>query len=208
MPTFPVDLRTYLGGCAKVEQQSFYLGEGLQVQNRTAGGEVIRAGGAARLWRGALAFYPLRYADARALHAKLNVLAGQGASFLIGDAKYDAGFEALLSTVDSQGRLALKGVTEGRELRAGDFVSFGYAGRRALHQVLESRTATAGGTMAAVEVVPPIRPGWAVNAPVTVGSGARCKAVMMPGTLRLGASNIVATLGASFEWTQTLRENA
>ena len=42
MPTFPVDLKDYLGGCARVEQQTFDLAQGLQVQNQTAGGEVLR----------------------------------------------------------------------------------------------------------------------------------------------------------------------
>lgn len=207
MPTFPVDLKTYLGGCARMEQQTFDLGEGLQVQNQTAGGQVIRSGGAARLWHGSLTLVALQHDKAREMHARLHVLRAAGASFLIGDMTHRGpDFAARINNVDAQGRLSLRGATAGRVITAGDYVAFDYAGRRALHQALETRTADASGNIAAFEVVPPVRPGWAANAAVTVGA-AKCRAVMVPGAARVGSSNRVATMGLTFNWTQTLREN-
>ena len=206
MPTFPVDLKDYLGGCARVEQQTFDLAQGLQVQNQTAGGEVLRSGGATRLWRGTVTLYAQRYGNARALHAKLHVLAGQGATFLVNDAMHDGiSFTAEINGVNADGRVSLRAAGANRVLRAGDYIGFTYAGRRALHQVVEPANANASGVTGAFDVVPPIRPGWAVGAAVTAGA-ARCVAVMVPGSLRVGASGPTATSGASFDWIQTLRQ--
>lgn len=206
MPTFPVDLKEYLGGCARIEQQTFDLGQGLAMQPRTAGGEVIRSGGAARLWRGSVALYAQRYENARAIHARLHMLAGQGACFWIGDAmaKPDPGSAEILS-VSAAGLISLRAAAPGRVIAPGDYLSFAYANRWALHQVTSGRTVQANGTTAGIEVVPPIRPGWNVGTGVSLGAP-KCLAVMVPGSLRVGTSNRVATGGASFEWTQILRE--
>lgn len=209
MPTFPVDLTAYLGGCARMQQQFFDLGEGLQVQNQTAGGEVLRMGGAARLWRGNLTLYPLRHEDARALHAKLHILRAAGASFYIGDMTHSGGtFAAQVRAVNSTTRdiITLQAAPPGRVIAAGDYIAFDYSGRRALHQVVVGKTVDASGNTGNIEVVPPFRTLPGVGWGVTVGA-AKCRAVMVPGTARVGASNIVATSGVSFDWTQTLREN-
>ena len=58
----------------------------------------------------------------------------------------------------------------------------------------------------AIEVVPPIRPGWAAGVAVTIGSP-RCRAVMVPGSLNMGQSRGIWHEGISFDWTQTLGEN-
>ena len=209
MPTFPVDLTAYLGGCARMDQQTFDLGEGLQVQNRTAGGEILRTGGAARLWRGSLALFPLRHEDARVLHAKLHVLRAAGASFYIGDMTHSGGtFAAQVKAVNSTTRdiITLQAAPPGRVIAAGDYLAFDYSGRRALHQVVVGKTVDANGNTGNIEVVPPFRTLPGVGWGVTVGA-AKCRAVMVPGTARVGTSNIVATSGVSFDWTQTLREN-
>ena len=204
MPTFPVDLKDYLGGCARVEQQTFDLAQGLQVQNQTAGGEVLRSGGATRLWRGTVTLYAQRYGNARALHAKLHILAGQGATFLVNDAMHDGvSFTAEINFVNGQGRVSLRATGANRVLRAGDYIGFNYQGRRALHQAVEGRVADSNGVMTVFDVVPPIRPGWVAGEAVTVGA-ARCMAKMVPGTVQVGVSGPVATEGASFEWVQTL----
>ena len=209
MPTFPVDLAAYLGGCARMHQQVFDLGEGLQVQHQTAGGEVLRMGGAARLWRGSLTLYPLRHDDARALHAKLHTLRGTGASFYIGDMTHKGGTAAgQIKGINGTTRdiLTLQGAPVGLVIAPGDYIAWDYSGRRALHQVVVGRTVNASGETGNIEIVPPMRTLPAIGTVVAVGA-AKCRAVMLPGTARVGTSNIVATMGVSFDWTQTLREN-
>ena len=208
MPNFPVDLREYLGGCAQIEQQMFYLGEGRTVQNQTAGGEILNAGGAARLWRGSVLLYPQSYHRARAIHARLHMLAGAGACFWIGDAMHrGAPLTATVRAFNTTLRniVTLQGLPAGAVISDGDYLSFDYSGRRALHQVVGGGTANASGITGNIEVVPPIRAMSAAGWAVTVGPG-KCLAKMNPGSLKIGASGRVATTGASFEWTQTLSE--
>ena len=210
MPTFPVDLAAYLGGCARMDQQSFDLGEGLSVQNRTAGGEVLRSGGAARLWRGTLTLFALRHADARALHAKLHVLRAAGASFYIGDRTRTGSLVSCQinsSNFASAGDMvSLRALPAGYVVAAGDYVAWEYSGRRALHQVVTGATANASGVTGNIEIVPPLRAAPTVGGACWLGP-AKCRAVMVPGGARVGVSNIVATTGAVIDWTQTLREN-
>ena len=209
MPTFPVDLVAYLGGCARMEQQTFDLGEGLTVQNRTAGGEVLRSGGAARLWRGSLSLYALRHADARAMHAKLHVLRSVGASFYIGDMTQPSGSAAaVLNSVQASGAINIISGPANYPIPAGTYIAIDYAGRRGLHQIADSPGGFAlgpTGTRNGVEIVPPLRPGWTAGQAITIGA-AKCRAVMVPGASRVGVSNIVASTGVVIDWTQTLRQ--
>ena len=209
MPTFPVDLKTYLGGCARMEQQTFDLGEGLQVQNQTAGGQVIRSGGSARLWHGSLTLVALQHDKAREMHARLHALRAAGASFYIGDMTHLGGTKTgqFMSIDAATGVFRLKGMTAGQIIKPGDYLAFDYSGRRAFHQFTVGGTVGATGEVGALEVVPPFRAGSAVvDRAVTVGA-AKCRAVMVPGATRVGSSNRVATMGLTFDWTQTLREN-
>lgn len=209
MPTFPVDLTAYLGGCARMHQQVFDLGEGLAVQNQTAGGEVIRSGGAARLWRGSLTLYALRHDDARAMQAKLHTLRGAGASFWIGDMAHKGGTRtAQIKATNPTTRdiLTLQGAPVGLVIAPGDYLGWDYSGRRALHQVVVGGTVNGSGNTGNIEIVPPMRTLPAVGTPVSIGA-AKCRAVLVPGRAAVGTSNIVATSGITFEWTQTLREN-
>lgn len=209
MPTFPVDLKTYLGGCARMEQQTFDLGEGLQVQNQTAGGQVIRSGGSARLWHGSLTLVALQHDKAREMHARLHVLRAAGASFYIGDMTHRGGtFAAQVKAVNSTTRdiITLQAAPPGRVIAAGDYIAFDYSGRRALHQVVVGKTVDASGNTGNIEVVPPFRTLPGVGWGVTIGA-AKCRAVMVPGATRVGSSNRVATMGLTFDWIQTLREN-
>lgn len=207
MPTFPVDLKTYLGGCARMEQQTFDLGEGLQVQSQTAGGDVIRSGGSARLWHGSLTLIALQHDRAREMHARLHVLRSAGASFYIGDMTHTGTVAgAFMSINTTSGVFRLKGLPNGHVVKVGDYLAFDYSGRRAFHQFTVGGTAGATGELGALEVVPPFRPGSAIaDRAVTVGA-AKCRAVMVPGASRVGASGRVATTGLTFDWTQTLRE--
>ena len=205
MPTFPVDLEAWLAPF-RIVSQTFDLGEGLSVQNRTAGGEIIRAGGAARLWTGSLALAPIDNSGAAALEARLNVLLGAGAYFTIRDYRRSGSISATLATVQANGTVNISGGPANGTLRDGDYLAFGYANRIALHQIVVGGALNGTGARNGVEVVPPIRPGWAAGVAVTIGSP-KCRAVMVPGSLRIGLAADRVTEGISFDWTQTLREN-
>lgn len=207
MPTFPVDLEAWLAPF-RIVSQTFDLGEGLQVQNRTAGGEVIRAGGAARLWRGSLVLAPMQNADAAGFEAKVQVLRAAGASILIRDYRRSGTFAAQVRAVNSTTRdiITLQAAPPGRVIAAGDYLSLDYSGRRALHQVVVGKTVDASGNTGNIEVVPPFRTLPGVGWGVTVGA-AKCRAVIVPGSLSIGIAADGATDSISFDWTQTLREN-
>lgn len=205
MPTFPVDLETWLAPF-RVVSQSFDLGEGLRTQNRTGGGEVLRTGGDVRLWRGSLFLAPLQNEDASALEAKAHVLRGAGAYFTIRDYRRSGSISATMATVQANGTVNISGGPANGTLRDGDYIAFGYANRIALHQIVVGGALNGTGARNGVEVVPPIRPGWAAGVAVTIGSP-KCRAVMVPGSLRIGLAADRVTEGISFDWTQTLREN-
>ena len=202
MPVY--DLETHLIPFSPTAQ-TFDLGEGMMVQNQTAGGEILRSGGAARLWRGTLALAQMPNAEAGIGDARLHMLRGPGAAFLIRDYRRNTGFTAVLQGVQANGTVNINTGPPGAVIRAYDYIGFDYAGRRALHQVVTGVTLNGSGVINGIMVIPPVRPGWTAGANVTVGS-ARCMAVMVPGSLRIGTASNGATDGASFDWIQTLRQ--
>lgn len=188
-----------------VTTQAFDIGEGLSVQNQTAGGEVIRSGGAARLWRGTVALSPAYHSDAIALAARLNVLRGAGAYFTVRDYRIKGSVSATLATVQANGTVNISGGPVGHVLKTGDYISFLYAGRMALHQIVTGGALNAAGARNGIEVVPPVRAGWAANTPIQIGS-VPCRAVMVPGGFSTGQSAAIIHDGIQFNWIQTLRE--
>lgn len=207
MPTWPVDLEGWLTPF-RVAEQTFDLGEGLAVQNRTGGGEVIRSGGAARLWHGTLTIGRLRVDQVAAVEARLHALRGAGACFWLRDYRKPRveNIGAVLSYNNTTMNIVtLKGLAPALVIAPGDYIAFGYAGRRALHQVVSGKTVDGSGNTGNIEVVPPFRPGVALDLPVSVGNPP-LKAVMVPGSLRMGQSRGIWHEGISFDWTQTLRE--
>lgn len=207
MLTFPVDLEEWLAPF-RVVSQTFDLGEGLQVQNRTAGGEILRSGGAARLWRGSLVLAPIQNEAAAGFEARAQVLRAAGASILIRDYRRSGTFAAQVRAVNSTTRdiITLQAAPPGRVISAGDYLAFDYSGRRALHQVVVGKTVDASGNTGNIEVVPPFRTLPGVGWGLTIGA-AKCRAVIVPGSLSIGIAADGATDSISFDWTQTLREN-
>lgn len=102
--------------------------------------------------------------------------------------------------------ITLQAAPPGRVITAGDYLAFDYSGRRALHQVVVSKTVDASGNTGNIEVVPPFRTLPGVGWGITVGA-AKCRAVIVPGSLSIGLAADRVTEGISFDWTQTLREN-
>lgn len=207
MPTYPVDLEAWLAPF-RVVSQVFELGEGLTVQNQTAGGEVLRSGGSARLWRGSLVLAPIDNKDAAGLEARAHVLRGVGASILIRDYRRIGTRPAQIRATSTTTRdiLTLDGLPAGLVVVPGDYIAWDYSGRRALHQVVSGSTANSSGATGNIEIVPPMRTLPAVGSAVALGA-ARCRAVIVPGSLRIGTANAAITDGISFDWIQTLRES-
>ena len=76
--------------------------------------------------------------------------------------------------------------------------------RFALHELVAPVSADAAGLTGMVEVVPPIRPGAAVNSAVTLVAPA-CKAVVVSGSYQPGRQRGSLVEGVSFQFIQTLR---
>lgn len=207
MPTFGQDLEALLTPFRVVEQ-TFDLGEGLQVQNRTAGGEVIRSGGAARLWRGKLVLGRVRNDQVAGLEAVLHTLRGPGAWFTMRDYRRSGTRAAQILAFNGTARdiLTLQGLPAGAVVAPGDYIAWDYSGRRALHQVHKGSTANSSGNTGNIEIVPTARIVPSAGLTVAVGS-ARFRAVMVPGSLDMGQSRGIWHEGISFDWSQTLREN-
>lgn len=212
--TFPLDLATFFGAL-KVAAFSIRLGEASLV-GRTGGGELIRSDYGARLWQGSITIAPVANANVEDVAALVHVLQDSRASFLIYPLhRRKALLEA--STAEPMGQinslptdnrlLTLKGLPAGFKITRGDFLSFTYSSspvRYALHQAVESITANGSGVTGQFEVIPPIRPGAAVDANVQT-TRARCKAVMVPGTYRPAGFTPEGAAAISFDWMQTLR---
>ena len=208
MPTYPVDLEAWLAPF-RVVSQVFELGEGLQVQHQTAGGEILRSGGAARLWRGSLVLAPIDNRDAAGLEARAHVLRGVGASILVRDYRRDGisrAAQVRATNTTTRDILTLQAAPVGLVIVPGDYLAWEYSGRRALHQVVVGATVNSSGVTGNIEIVPPMRTLPAAGTAVAVGT-ARCRAVIVPGSLRIGAASAAITEGISFDWIQTLREH-
>jgi hypothetical protein len=215
--TFPLDLNEFFAGFCPIST-TFDLGEAVLL-NQTGGGEIIRSDYGTRLWTGRVNLAPVRPVEIEAIRAIIRPLQDSRGSFLIFP-RHKQGPASLgpASTVDVTAQInslpsntrtiTLKLLAPGFVITAGDFLSFTYLSgptRYAFHQAAESIVANSSGVTGAFEVMPPIRPGAAVNAVVRLYRP-RLKAVMVPGSLT------ISTLprrgfadGASFEWQQTLR---
>ena len=187
-----------------------------QEVSRTRGGEILTAELGASLWAGKIELGPMPHAEVRALTPLINLLSRPGASFLVAHsarmrplldptgAILGAATPSVLAVGASARELSLTGLPAGYALSAGDLVGFTYGGRSGLHELVSAVTANGAGQTALFEVTPPIRPGLTAGTAVQLSSP-RCKAVIDPGSVALGAASNTITSGVSFAWTQTLR---
>ena len=189
--------------------------------SRTRGGQTLRAERGARLWAAEVRLGPMIPAEAAAVLPLINLLRGGAGSCMASDPmrqapRNDPAGTALgsaapsISALSSNSReLALKGLPSGYTLQRGDLLAFSYGTspvRYALHQIVNGTAkANASGAVTGVEVVPPIRPGAAVDAAVTLVRAA-CKAEIVPGSYQPGSVRSGGLVeGVSFRVQQTLR---
>lgn len=213
--SFPLDLPVFFEEIAPIAT-TFELGEAV-LSNETGGGELVRSDYGTRLWYGSVTLHPRRPFRIEDLLALVRVLQDSRASFLLYPAHKPnpTGGGALtepigqINSLPTNNRLiTLKGLPASYKITRGDFLSFIYSSsppRYAFHQVVESINANGSGVTGQFEVVPPIRPGAAVDTGVQFNRP-RLKAVMVPGSLSVVSHPKRGYAeGASFSWRQTLR---
>jgi len=185
--------------------------------SRTAGGEIIVAELGARLWTARVTLAPIRIKDAASLQAKLRLLQRAGATLFvsprIGDypardpnGVISAPNVTISDLTAGNQTLSLAGLPAGYALSAGDYLAFSYGNPAllAFHQLVGDARADATGVLPAFEVVPQLRPGAAIGAPVTLVKPF-FKALLVPGSLNEGALQRTRLAGISFDLIQTLK---
>lgn len=215
--TFPLPLADFFDGLP-ITQFAPQLSEALEY-SQTGAGEILTADLGPRLWTNKVTIRTGYYAEIEAIKAKLNLLRQAGRSLLVHSMplkapQYDPTGSILgasvvtLAAVDANNReIDLAGLPEGYTLQPGDFLSFTYGSsptRYAMHQVVNTKVATALGAITDLEVVPFINPGYALGATITLIKPTY-KAVYMPGSFDPGTSAARMTEGVSFSVIQTFR---
>lgn len=213
--TFPLPVSAFFGGLQVLDAVPPHLPDTRQI-SQTRGGDMLVAGGANRLWQGAVTLNPARHDDAGALAARLMRLTEPGASFLacpveragpIADptgAILGAATPTLHSVLAHNRDLRITGLPAGYVISAGDYLSFAYGSdpvRYAFHQVVTGATANGAGTTPVIEVMPHVRPGFTVGTSIVLVRPF-FKAILRQagyGTMR---SDFVS--GRTLEYVQTL----
>lgn len=212
--SFPLSLAEFFD-TLPVRTSSFSLADASST-SVTGGGEVIKHNLGARLWQGEAVIDKDYHHLIAAIEARLSLLEGAGASFLIYDRRKPnplndpdgtlTGSAIIIDEVSGDFReLRLSGLPANYELAAGDLLAFTYGSnpsRYALHRVVSGVQAWGGGLTPLFEVVPPIRDGAQVGAAVTLNKPV-CKARLIEGEYGKGRSTI--TEGGTIRWMQTLR---
>lgn len=184
---------------------------------QTAGGEVLDWEIGPQLWRGHITLGRMTRDETRHPDVLLDLLSASGASFWAYDTRHPApqmdpngtilgAATPSIHTLPADARdLRLQGLPNGYNLRRGDYLSFDYSGRRALHRVASVSVVTAStGITPSFQVIPPVRPGASVGAAVTLVRPT-CKAKLLPGQVDKGRARSVITEGMQFHFIQTLK---
>ncbi|MDN5786400.1 hypothetical protein [Pseudorhodobacter sp.] len=215
--TFPLTLAQFMQ-ILPIREMSFTLGGAVEI-SETEGGEILTAALGTRLWEGDIFLDDMTRDEAGDVMAMLELLRGSGARFMVYDLarpgpRLDisgvglASFSPKLLSVSGTTReISLSGLPASYALRRSDYLSFSYGSdpvRYALHRVAAPVSASVGGVTPLFEVSPNIRPGFALNANVTLLK-ASCKAVVVPGSIQAGRHKATMTTGVSFKFKQTLR---
>jgi len=217
--SFPLPLATF-ADTLLVAEASCYLPEQI-VQSRTAGGEQLTADMGERLWTGRITLGPMTRTEFGRPDVLISLLRQAGRPFLMYDRRrpnpladpngtiLGAASVTILALGGDPRELSLAGLPAGYTLSAGDYLSFAYTTlsvtRQALHRVVETTVVANGsGQTPLFEVHPPIRPGAAAAAAVTLRKPF-CKAVMVAGAASEATGRNTLYEGLSFDWVQSLR---
>lgn len=193
---YPLALSALLN-LARVESITFSLPDASETLT-TGGGEILTSQVGTRLWRGTISLQVGYHDDIELIMSRLRGLGRPGATFFASPLHQDTTTaDATLAAVTNGNDVQFAGLSG--TLPAGTFFEFTYGGRTGFHQTLQS--VSGSGT---TEVVPAIRPGWTVGTAVRFNSP-RCKAVLVPKSVRDPSLDRLTGRGGSFDWIQTLR---
>lgn len=211
---FPLALATFIDTLL-VEDVSCDLPELIE-QSRTAGGEQLTADLGERLWTGRVGLGRMVRTEVGRPETLIQVVK-QGRTFNVYDRRrpnplldptgaiLGAASVTILALGGDPRELSLAGLPAGYTLSSGDYLSFAYGTRQALHRVVDTTVVANGsGQTALFEVIPAIRPGAAVAAPVALKK-AFCRAVMVAGSASPSTGRSTLYEGLGFDWVQTLR---
>lgn len=144
--------------------------------SRLASGITIGKDLGPALWLADYTTVALPNDDALTLEAKLNSLDGLIGTFEAGDIRRPYpkshpdgvfGDTGVLHSVNANNKaISIGSLDAGMVLSVGDYLSFDYAGARALHQVVEAVVASGAGLTSEFEVRPHLRAGWTVGAAI------------------------------------------
>lgn len=213
MLTFPLALTAFFD-LLPVAKTSMRLQDNLDIA-QNGGGEIIAAAMGPALWTGKIDLAVMLQDEAAQISPLINRLSRSG-SFLVADLtrpwpRLDpegvmlTGSNPVIAAVGASMReLSLSGLPARYRISRGDLLSFVYAGRYALHEVMEDAVASTSGVTGQFEVHPAIRTGAAAGLSVTL-VWPHCKARILPKDASSGTSENTITTGASFSWLQTLR---
>lgn len=213
--SFPIGIHEHFeqdsAGGLKVIQRNFLLTDPRSL-DETVGGDAIVATYGTNLWYGDVTVVPLHNALQRKLEAKVRVLGRHDARFYIGDVMDDpipglTGTQTLAAVNSTDNHIIrIAGLPSGLVLPVGTKISFDYGGgRRALHEIGTRGAASSSGELT-VTVFPILQPGWVIGNTVQLGDQSRCKAFMVPGSLKPGTAGPDSTPGFTFGWRQTLEK--
>ncbi|MCA0202999.1 MAG: hypothetical protein LCH92_01545 [Proteobacteria bacterium] len=213
--SFPLPQEAFFAGLP-VSECTFHLPSNLSV-SRTRGGGIRTATRGVRLWTGQIVIPPRRFAEVAGIEAQISVLSEAGRSFLahplplwapISDPSGAAlaGFSPVIYALQEGGReLRIAGLPAGFALTPGDMLGWTYGSnptRYALHRLVGVAVASEAGVTPLVEVTPPIRPGVATGAAVSLVKPP-VKAVLIPGQ-GSKTRRRVFTDGLTLDFIQTL----
>lgn len=216
---FPLS-RTQFFDLLPIASGTLDLPENVQVST-TRGGEILRAELGTRLWEAEFRLGPMTPDETASVLPMLNLLRSGAGTFMTSDPtrlfpRLDPNGWLLgsagpqLASIAANSRdITISGLPAGYVLSHRDMIAFNYASgpvRYALHEVVSNRvTADAAGLTPLFEVQPPIRPGAAVGAAITLKKPT-CKAMIVPGSYQAGSMRSgLVTEGISFRVKQTLR---
>ncbi len=210
--TFPLAITQFFN-LLPIEQITFDCPEQNQ-ESQTGQGERISAALAPMLWTAEVRLGVMMMAESAQFEALLDVLRATGRTFYAYDVRRRfpmadptgsiLGSSApVIASLPNAREITISGLPAGYQLTAGDYLSFDYGGRRALHRLVSGAVASGGGVTPVFEVTPSIRAGAAVSAPVGL-IRASCKATLVAGSVSKGSTKNGITRDMTFRIQQTL----
>jgi len=198
-----------------VAESTFDLDEAVAMEE-LGSGEILTADYGPRLWRGDVTISTDTHAETDQAAARVSVLRAAKRSFLVTQ-KHRRGPQAdpsgvllgsaspvIASVASNRLDVRVEGLPSQYTLTVGDYVSYSYGGVYGLHQVVESRAAGTNGTIAAIELDPPLLLGVPDGVPLVLVQP-RLKAIVVPLSYQPPRFRSTVANVITFSWRQSIR---